>query len=85
MSFTVAKWLERNHLIEYGPDMALNPPQSYLLVQDFLILSCAIIYCFCYLFYTIRTKRDRYLAGPIDALYVPSFIRYCFSNFCLHR
>lgn len=73
MHFKVAKWLENNHLIEYAPDMALGPPQSYLFVQDFLILSCAVIYCFCYLFYTIRTKRDRYLAGPIDALYAASF------------
>ncbi|KAF2808801.1 uncharacterized protein BDZ99DRAFT_463679 [Mytilinidion resinicola] len=70
MPFTLAKSLEKRHLIVQPSDLALNPPQSYLFVQDFLILSCAILYCFCYIFYTIRTKRDRFLAVPIDLMYV---------------
>lgn len=70
MPFELAKTLEKRHLIVKPSDLALNPPQSYLFIQDFLILLCAIFYCFCYIFYTTRTKRDRFLAGPIDLMYV---------------
>ncbi|KAF2817673.1 uncharacterized protein BDZ99DRAFT_505294 [Mytilinidion resinicola] len=57
MPFTLAKSLEKRHLLVQPSDL------------DFLILSCAILYCFCYIFYTIRTKRDRFLAGPIDLMF----------------
>ncbi|KID94333.1 hypothetical protein MAJ_09692, partial [Metarhizium majus ARSEF 297] len=74
MAFEWASWLENNHIIVHAADLQLNPPQSYLFVQDFLIILCALLYCFCYVFYTLRTKRDRFLAGPVDLLYVHLFI-----------
>lgn len=73
MAFEWASWLENNHIIVHAADLQLNPPQSYLFVQDFLIILCALLYCFCYVFYTLRTKRDRFLAGPVDLLYVHLF------------
>ena len=70
MPFSLAKLLEkRQHLIAHPSDLHLDPPQSYLFVQDFLIVLCAIVYCFAYVFYMIRTKRDRFLAGPVDLMY----------------
>ncbi|KID79308.1 uncharacterized protein G6M90_00g021010 [Metarhizium brunneum] len=69
MAFEWASWLENNHIIVHAADLQLNPPQSYLFVQDFLIILCALLYCFCYVFYTLRTKRDRFLAGPVDLLF----------------
>ena len=70
MPFEVARQLESAHLIVHEADLKFNPPESYLFVQDFLIILCAILYCLCYIFYTLRTKRDRFLAGPVDLLYV---------------
>jgi hypothetical protein len=69
MPFELAKSLENRHLIIHPLDLALIPPQSYMFVQDFLVLSYAILYYFYYIFYTIRTKHDRFLAGPIDLMY----------------
>jgi hypothetical protein len=66
MSFSLAHSLETSHLIPQPSDLLLNPPQSYLFVQDFLILTCALLYLLCYLFYALRTVRDRRLAGPVE-------------------
>ncbi|KAJ4291906.1 hypothetical protein N0V90_009803 [Kalmusia sp. IMI 367209] len=51
------------HLIPQPSDLALNPPESYLLIQDFLIISCGVLYALCYMFYMTRTFSDRYCAG----------------------
>lgn len=32
-------------------DLSFNPTESYLLIQDFLILTCAPLYALCYFFY----------------------------------
>jgi hypothetical protein len=66
MSFSLAHSLETSHLIPQPSDLLLNPPQSYLFVQDFLILTCALLYLLCYLFYALRTVRDAHLAGPVE-------------------
>ncbi|KAF1976266.1 hypothetical protein BU23DRAFT_578645 [Bimuria novae-zelandiae CBS 107.79] len=34
-----------------------------LLIQDFLIIICGLLYALCYFFYMIRTYADRYCAG----------------------
>lgn len=67
-NFTPARSLETTHLIPQPADLLLNPPQSYLFVQDFLIFTCGFLYLLCYLFYALRTIRDRHLAGPVEYL-----------------
>jgi hypothetical protein len=66
MSFNLARSLETSHLIVQPSDARLNPPQSYLFVQDFLIIACGALYLLCYLFYITRTIRDRHLSGPVE-------------------
>jgi hypothetical protein len=66
MSFQLARSLESSHLIVQPADLRLNPPQSYLFVQDFLIIACGFLYLLCYLFYITRTIRDRRLSGPVE-------------------
>lgn len=66
MSFNLARSLESSHLIVQPSDARLNPPQSYLFVQDFLIIACGFLYLLCYLFYITRTIRDRHLSGPVE-------------------
>ncbi|EHA26925.1 hypothetical protein CBS63078_4790 [Aspergillus niger] len=56
-SFTLAN--HTPHLIIQPSDAALSPPESYLFVQDGLIISCGILYAFCYIFCMIRTYSDR--------------------------
>ncbi|GAQ36242.1 hypothetical protein AtubIFM56815_005584 [Aspergillus tubingensis] len=56
-SFTLAS--QTPHLIIQPSDAALSPPESYLFVQDGLIISCGILYAFCYIFCMIRTYSDR--------------------------
>ncbi|KAK5697788.1 hypothetical protein LTS12_028517, partial [Elasticomyces elasticus] len=51
------------HIIIQPSDQALNPPESYLFVQDGLIISCGVIYSLCYLFCMIRMYSDRTLPG----------------------
>ena len=67
-NFALSRSLESTHLIPQPSDLSLSPPQSYLFVQDFLILTCALLYLLCYLFYALRTIRDRHLAGPVEYL-----------------
>jgi hypothetical protein len=68
MPFDLAKTYGSYHLIPQSSDLALNPPESYFFITDFLIISCGILYTFCYLFYTIRTYSDRYVAGTVQFL-----------------
>lgn len=68
MPFQLARSLESTHLIVQPSDARLNPPQSYLFVQDFLIITCGFLYLLCYLFYMARTIKDRHLAGPVEYL-----------------
>lgn len=68
MPFELSHSLESSHLIVQPSDSRLNPPQSYLFVQDFLIIGCGFLYVLCYLFYMARTIRDRHLAGPVEYL-----------------
>lgn len=61
--FNLSHATTSHHLIPQSNDLLLSPPESYLLIQDFLILTCGILYALCYLFYAIRTYSDRYCAG----------------------
>ena len=58
------------HLVVQPSDLRLNPPESYLFVQDGLIIACGLLYSLCYIFYTIRTYSDRRCAGPVVCVYV---------------
>lgn len=92
-NFSLARSLETSHLIPLPSDLALSPPESYLFVQDFLIFTCALLYLLCYLFYALRTVRDRHLAGPVEFMSATmayeifyavattdtAFERWCFS------
>lgn len=51
------------HLIVQPADLSLNPPESYLFIQDGLIISCGVIYALCYIFCMTRTYNDRTLPG----------------------
>ncbi|KIW05050.1 uncharacterized protein PV09_04205 [Verruconis gallopava] len=68
MPFDVAHALTGRHLIVQPSDAALSPPESYLYVQDGLIISCGVFYALCYYFYMIATVRDRFIAGPVEFL-----------------
>ena len=68
MPFEIAREWSSYHLIPQSVDVALNPPESYFFVTDFLIIACGILYTLCYIFYTIRTYSDRYLAGTVQFL-----------------
>lgn len=49
-------------------DLKLNPPESYLFIQDGLIISCGVLYAMCYLFYMARTYKDKTLSGSVEFL-----------------
>jgi hypothetical protein len=68
MPFEIARGWSSYHLIPQSDDVALGPPESYFFITDFLIIACGILYTLCYLFYTIRTYSDRYLAGTVQFL-----------------
>lgn len=68
MAFDLAERLTRHHLIVQPSDLALNPPESYLFVQDALIISCGVIYGLCYVFYMARTYKDKTISGPVEFL-----------------
>ncbi|GKZ35038.1 hypothetical protein AbraIFM66950_005478 [Aspergillus brasiliensis] len=66
-TFTLAN--QTPHLIIQPSDAALSPPESYLFVQDGLIISCGILYAFCYIFCMIRTYSDRtYPSAPAKGI-----------------
>ncbi|GIJ84973.1 hypothetical protein Asppvi_003828 [Aspergillus pseudoviridinutans] len=51
------------HLIVQPADQRENPPESYLFVQDGLIISCGVLYALCYIFCMIRTYADKTYPG----------------------
>lgn len=71
------------HLIIQPADARLNPPESYLFVQDFLIISCGVVYALCYLFCMIRAWRDKKVPGDeygsIQFLYVSGSYSHGFA------
>lgn len=68
MPFETANKYEFMHLIVQPSDLRLNPPESYLYVQDGIIISCGVLYVLCYFFYMTRTVKDKTCAGPIEFL-----------------
>ncbi|KAK5114057.1 hypothetical protein LTR85_010363 [Meristemomyces frigidus] len=68
MPFELAKHYSGAHLIAQPCDLRLDPPESYLYIQDGLIISCGVLYALCYLFYMARTYRDKTVAGTIEYL-----------------
>ncbi|PPJ60279.1 hypothetical protein CBER1_01264 [Cercospora berteroae] len=67
MSFELAKKYT-THLIVQPSDARLQPPESYLFIQDGLIISCGVLYALCYMFYMTRTARDKTCAGAVEYL-----------------
>lgn len=72
MPFETAASIIGQHLIVQPADARLGPPESYFYVQDGLIISCGVLYAFCYFFYAIRTYKDKVLAGPVEYMSVAS-------------
>lgn len=68
MPFEAAHNYASKHLIVQPSDLALNPPESYLYIQDGLIIACGALYILCYCFYMTRTIKDKTVAGPIEFL-----------------
>ncbi|EAW08987.1 uncharacterized protein ACLA_099320 [Aspergillus clavatus NRRL 1] len=60
-NFELARQVQ--HLIVQPADQRLNPSESYLFVQDGLIISCGVLYALCYLFCMIRTYADKTYPG----------------------
>lgn len=58
------------HIAVHPADARLDPPESYLLVQTFLIVSVALFWMMAYLFYSVRTIRDHKSAMPLYCLYI---------------
>ena len=77
-TFQLAAKYNNTHLVVQPADLRLNPPESYLFVQDGLIISCGVLYALCYLFYMTRTYRDKTCAGAIEFTYASvSCWEYC--------
>lgn len=74
MAFELAHNFSSCHLIPQSSDLLLHPPEAYLFIQDFLIISCGILYALCYAFYMTRTYSDRYCAGT--PLYLAGTMAY---------
>ncbi|KXT00249.1 hypothetical protein AC578_1207 [Pseudocercospora eumusae] len=68
MPFELATKYSHHHLIVQPKDLALEPPESYLFIQDGLIISCGVLYSLCYLFYMLRTVKDKTLSGYVEFL-----------------
>ena len=68
--FTLAEKAKQYHIAVHPRDAILDPPDSYLFVQTTLILATAFLWMQAYLFYSIRTLRDRKSAMPLYCLYV---------------
>lgn len=82
MPFELASTYANKHLIVQPADLRLNPPESYLFIQDFLIISCGVIYAMCYGSYMKQTYKDKYLAGCVEylAVMIPWEIYYAFTT-----
>lgn len=70
MPFELAQKYRNSHLVAQPKDLALNPPDSYLFIQDGLIIACGAVYSLCYVFYIARTYRDKVFCGPLEYMYV---------------
>lgn len=68
MTFELARRYSHAHLIVQPSDAELNPPESYLFIQDGLIISCGVLYALCYVFYMARTYKDKTLSGVVEYL-----------------
>ena len=66
MPFELAEKYRHSHLVAQPSDLALNPPESYLFIQDGLIIACGAVYSLCYVFYISRTYRDKVFCGPLE-------------------
>ena len=54
-----------SHLGVHPADKALNPPDSYLFVQDALAIACGACWVIAYLFCTLRCLRDKRSGIPL--------------------
>jgi hypothetical protein len=53
------------HIAVHPADLALNPPESYLFIQDVLILFCAIVWAISYVDLIRLTLKDRRSPMPL--------------------
>ncbi|KAB8074334.1 hypothetical protein BDV29DRAFT_191022 [Aspergillus leporis] len=51
------------HLIVQPADLDLDPPESFLFVQDGLIIACGVLYAMCYFFCMLRAYKDKTYPG----------------------
>ena len=57
------------HLAVHPVDAKLNPPATYLYVQDGLIVLCGTFWILAYVFYIIRCHRDNRAGLPLHSIY----------------
>ncbi|KAI7475392.1 hypothetical protein KC351_g10111 [Hortaea werneckii] len=59
--------------------LALNPPESYLFIQDGLIIACGAVYSLCYVFYIAKTYRDKVFCGPLEYMIAPMAYEFYYA------
>ena len=57
-----------HHIAVHDADLAIRPPESYLFIQDGLILACAICWTLAYIELVLATWRHRKCPIPIHVL-----------------
>lgn len=82
MPFELANKYSSAHIIVQPSDARLNPPESYLYIQDGLIISCGVLYVLCYFFYITRTVKDKVCAGNIEYLGLTMAYEIYYSFVC---
>ncbi|KAI7540672.1 hypothetical protein KC331_g9035 [Hortaea werneckii] len=79
MPFELAESFRHSHLVVQPSDLALNPPESYLFIQDGLIIACGAVYSLCYVFYIAKTYRDKVLCGPLEYMIAPMAYEFYYA------
>ena len=66
-NFALANGLT-SHLSVHPADKELNPPESYLFVQDAFVILSGLFWVIPYFFYTLRCLRDKRSGMPMSML-----------------
>lgn len=69
-----------HHLIVQPADARLNPPESYLFVQDGLIIACGVVYAICYVCIIMRVVKDGVVPGPIKLMYAGELLTVYYTR-----
>lgn len=68
--FWLARRMEYHHTAVHPADLKLDPPQSYLFIEDALIIFCALMGTICYIFCALQTYRDKKCTFAMNSMFV---------------